>query len=71
MFLADAYLETLPGIFLSGVDFFGVWFLYLLGLGLAQTFRGSFKLTWLALGLVWGIWIVIRRTMEMLGTVYV
>ena len=71
VFLADAYLETLPGIFLSGVDFFGVWFLYLLGLGLAQTFRGSFKLTWLVLGLVWGIWIVIRRTMEMLGTVYV
>ncbi len=71
VFLDDAYLETLPGIFLSGVDLFGVWFLYLLGLGLAQTFRGSFKLTWLVLGLVWCMWIVIRRTMEIIGTVYV
>lgn len=71
LFLDDADLETLPGLFLSGVDFFGVWFLYLLGLGLAQTFRGSVKLTWLALGLVSGMWIVIRRTVEILGTVYV
>ena len=71
VFLDDAYLETVPGIFLSGIDLFGVWFLYLLGFGLAQTFRGSFKFTWLVLGFVWSIWIVIRRTMELLGTVYV
>ena len=71
VFFDDADLETLPGLFLSGVDFFGIWFLYLLGLGLARTFRGSVKLTWLVLGFVWGMWIVIRRTMEILGTVYV
>ncbi len=71
VFLDDADLETLPGIFLSGVDFFGAWFLYLLGLGLARTFRGSVALTWFVLGFVWSMWIVIRRTMEMLGTVYV
>ena len=71
VFLDDADLETLPGLFLTGVDFFGIWFLYLLGLGLAQTFRGSVKLTWFVLGFVWCMWIVIRRTMEILGTVYV
>jgi hypothetical protein len=71
VFFDDAYLETLPGIFLSGVDFFGIWFLYLMGLGLAQTFRGSSTFTWLVLGLVWCVWIVIRRTMEIIGTVYV
>lgn len=71
VFLDDAALETLPGIFLSGVDFFGVWFLYLLGLGLARTSRGSVALTWIVLGFVWCLWIVIRRTMEMMGTVYV
>ena len=70
-FLDDADPETLWSLFLPGVDFFGIWFLFLLGLGLAQTFRGSAKLTWLALGLVWGLWIVIRRTIELLGTVYV
>lgn len=71
VFLDDADPETLPGLFLPGVDFFGIWFLFLLGLGLARTFRGSARLTWLALGLVWGVWIVIRRTIELLGTVYV
>lgn len=71
VFLDDAALETLPGLFLPGVDLFGIWFLFLLGLGLARTFRGSVKLTWFALGLAWGVWIVIRRTMELLGTVYV
>jgi len=71
VFLDDADLETLHGLFLSGVDFFGIWFLYLLGLGLAQVFRGSVKLTWFVLGFVWCMWIVIRRTMEVLGTVYV
>ena len=71
VFLDDADLETLPGLFLTGVDFFGIWFLYLLGLGLARTFQGSVILTWFALGLVWCMWIVIRRTMENLGTVYV
>ena len=70
-FLDDADPETLWSLFLSGVDFFGIWFLFLLGLGLAQTFRGSARLTWLALGLVWGMWIVIRRAVELLGTVYV
>ena len=71
VFLGDADPETLWSLFLPGVDFFGVWFLFLLGLGLAQTFRGSARLTWLVLGLVWGMWIVIRRTVELLGTVYV
>ena len=71
VFLDDADLETLPGMFLTGVDFFGIWFLYLLGLGLARTFRGSVKLTWFMLGFVWCMWIVIRRTMEILGTIYV
>ncbi len=71
VFLGDADPETLWSLFLPGVDFFGVWFLFLLGLGLARKFRGSARLTWLALGLVWGMWIVIRRTFELLGTVYV
>ncbi|MCY3772846.1 MAG: YIP1 family protein [Gemmatimonadetes bacterium] len=71
VFLDDADPETLWSLFLPGVDFFGIWFLFLLGLGLAQTFRGSAKLTWLVLGLAWGMWIVIRRTVELLGTVYV
>jgi len=71
VFLDDAHAGSLWNHFLPGIDFFGIWFLYLLGLGLAQTFRGSAKLTWLVLGLVWGMWIVIRRTMELLGTVYV
>ena len=71
LFLGDADPDTLWSLFLPGVDFFGIWFLFLLGLGLARTFRGSAKLTWLALGLVWGMWIVIRRTIELLGTVYV
>lgn len=71
VFLGDADPETLWSLFLPGVDFFGIWFLFLLGLGLAQTFRGSPKPTWLVLGLVWGMWIVIRRTVELLGTVYV
>ncbi len=71
LFLDDADPETLWSMFLPGVDFFGIWFLFLLGLGLARTFRGSATLAWLALGLVWGIWIVIRRTIELLGTVYV
>ncbi len=71
LFLDDADPETLWILFLPGVDFFGVWFLFLLGLGLARTFRGSATLAWLVLGLVWGIWIVIRRTIELLGTVYV
>ncbi|MDE2726443.1 MAG: YIP1 family protein [Gemmatimonadota bacterium] len=71
LFLGDADPNTLWSLFLPGVDFFGIWFLFLLGLGLARTFRGSAKLTWLALGLVWGMWIVIRRTIELLGTVYV
>lgn len=71
VFLDDADLETLPGIFLSGVDLFGVWFLFLLGLGIARTFGGSVALTWSALGIVWCMWIVIRRTMETIGTVYV
>ena len=71
LFLDDADPETLWRLFLPGVDFFGVWFLFLLGLGLARTFRGSATLAWLVLGLVWGIWIVIRRTIELLGTVYV
>ena len=71
VFLGDADPETLWSLFLPGVDFFGIWFLFLLGLGLAQTFRGSARLTWLALGLVWGMWIVIRRTIDLLGTVYV
>ena len=71
VFLGDAYPETLWSLFLTGVDFFGIWFLFLLGLGLARTFRGSARLTWLALGLMWGVWIVIRRTFELLGTVYV
>ncbi|MXZ75840.1 MAG: hypothetical protein F4207_10320 [Gemmatimonadetes bacterium] len=71
VFLGDADPETLWSLFLPGVDFFGVWFLFLLGLGLAQTFRGSARLTRLALGLMWGMWIVIRRTFELLGTVYV
>lgn len=71
IFLDDADLESLPGIFLSGVDFFSAWFLYLLGLGLARTFQGSVTLTWFVLGLVWCMWIVIRRTMELLGTIYV
>ena len=71
LFLGNADSETLWSLFLPGVDFFGIWFLFLLGLGLARTFRGSAKLTWLALGLVWGMWIVIRRTFELLGTVYV
>ena len=70
-FLDEAEHETLWSLFLPGVDFFGIWFLFLLVLGLAQTFRGSTKLTWLALGLVWGLWIIIRRTFELLGTVYV
>ena len=70
-FLDEADHETLWSLFLPGVDFFGIWFLFLLGLGLAQTFRGSTKLIWLALGLVWGLWIVILRTIELLGTVYV
>ena len=69
--LGDADSETLWSLFLPGVDFFGIWFLFLLGFGLAQTFRGSTRFTWLALGLVWGLWIVIRRTIELLGTVYV
>ena len=71
LFLGDTDPETLWRLFLPGVDFFGIWFLFLLGLGLARTFRGSARLTWLALGLVWGMWIVIRRTIELLGTVYV
>ena len=71
VFLDDADLETLPGLFLTGVDFFGIWFLCLLGLGLARTFRGSVKLTWFVLGFVWCMWIVIRKTMENLGTIYV
>ena len=71
LFLGDTDPETLWRLFLPGVDFFGVWFLFLLGLGLARTFRGSARLTWIALGLVWGMWIVIRRTIELLGTVYV
>ena len=71
VFLDDADSETIWSLFLPGVDFFGIWFLFLLGLGLAQTFRGSARLIWLALGLVWGQWIVIRRTVELLGTVYV
>lgn len=71
VFLGNADPETLWSLFLPGVDFFGIWFVFLLGLGMAQTFRGSAKLTWLALGLVWGMWIVIRRTIELLGTVYV
>lgn len=71
VFLGDADPETLWSLFLPGVDFFGIWFLFLLGLGLAQTFRGSARLTWLALGLIWCIWILIRRTFESLGTVYV
>lgn len=71
MFLGDAVPGTIWNLFLPGVDFFGIWFVYLLGLGLARTFRGSARLTWLALGLVWGMWIVIRRTFELLGTVYV
>ncbi|MCY3554784.1 MAG: YIP1 family protein [Gemmatimonadetes bacterium] len=71
VFLGDADPDTLWSLFLPGVDFFGIWFLFLLGLGLARTFRGSASLTWLALGLVWGMWIVIRRTFELLGTVYV
>lgn len=71
VFLDDADPEALWSLFLPGVDFFGIWFLFLLGLGLAQTFRGSAILTWLVLGLVWGMWIVIRRTIELLGTVYV
>jgi len=71
VFLGDADPGTIWSLFLPGVDFFGIWFLCLLGLGLAQTFRGSVRLTWLALGLVWGMWIVIRRTVELLGTVYV
>ena len=70
-FLDDADPETLWSLFLPGVDFFGIWFVFLLGLGLAQTFQGSVRLTWIALGLVWGMWIVIRRTFELLGTVYV
>ena len=70
-FLGDTDPETLWSLFLPGVDFFGIWFLFLLGFGLAQTFLGSARLTWLALGLVWGMWIVIRRTVELLGTVYV
>ena len=71
VFLNDTDPETLWSLFQPGVDFFGIWFLFLLGLGLARTFRGSAKLTWLALGLVWAMWIVIRRTIELLGTVYV
>lgn len=71
LFLGDTDPETLWRLFLPGVDFFGIWFLFLLGLGLARTFRGSARLTWIALGLVWGMWIVIRRTIELLGTVYV
>ena len=71
VFLDDADPETLWSLFLPGVDFFGIWFVFLLGLGLAQTFQGSVRLTWIALGLVWGMWIVIRRTFELLGTVYV
>lgn len=71
VFLGDADPETLWSLFLPCVDLFGIWFLFLLGLGLAQTFRGSAKLTWLVLGLVWGMWIFIRRTFELLGTVYV
>lgn len=71
VFLYDVEPDTLWSLFLPGVDFFGVWFLFLLGLGLARTFRGSARLTWLALGLVWGVWIVIRRTIDLLGTVYV
>ena len=71
VFLSGMDLETLPVMYLSGVDFFGIWFLYLLGLGLAQTFRGSFKVTWFVLGLIWCMWILIRRTLESLGTVYV
>ena len=71
VFLDDADQESLQGLFLSGFDFFGIWFLYLLGLGLAQTFRGSVKLTLFVLVIVWCMWIVIRRTMEHLGTVYV
>ncbi|MXY49127.1 MAG: hypothetical protein F4Y38_07460 [Gemmatimonadetes bacterium] len=71
VFLGEADPETLWSLFLPGADLFGIWFLFLLGLGLARTFRGSAWLTWLALGLVWGMWIVIRRTIELLGTVYV
>ncbi len=71
VFINDADPETLWSLFMPGVDIFGIWFLFLLGLGLARTFRGSAKLTWLALVLVWGMWIVIRRTFELLGTVYV
>lgn len=71
VFLGDSDPESLWSLFLPGVDFFGIWFLFLQGLGLARTFRGSARLTWLALGLVWGMWIVIRRTVELLGTVYV
>ena len=71
VFLSGMDLEILPVMYLSGVDFFGIWFLYLLGLGLAQTFRGSFKVTWFVLGLIWCMWILIRRTLESLGTVYV
>ena len=71
VFLGDVDPDTLCSLFLPGVDIFGIWFLFLLGLGLARTFRGSARLAWLALGLVWGMWIVIRRTIELLGTVYV
>ena len=71
LFLGDTDPETLWRLFLPGVDFFGIWFLFLLGLGLARTFRGSATLAWLVLGLVWGMWIVVRRTIELLGTVYV
>ncbi len=63
--------ESPPGMYLAGVDLFGIWFLYLLGLGLAQTFRGSFKATWFVLGSIWCVWILIRSTLERLGTVYV
>lgn len=71
LFLNDAAAVTYWGTFLSGVDLFGLWFLYLLGLGIAQIGRGSYTITWSAIGFIWCLWIIIRKAVESLGSIYV
>ena len=71
LFLNDAAAVTYWGTFLSGVDLFGLWFLYLLGLGIAQIGRGSYTITWSAIGFIWCLWIIISKAVESLGSIYV
>jgi len=71
VFLDYQTLSTPYGFYLSSIDVFGVWFVFVLGLGLSQTFGGSAKIIGCALGILWSIWMVARKVLEQLGTVYV